>query len=102
MIRVVSSRSLAIASTFALASLSLPTAIAQTFPSKVVRLVVPFAAGGSNDVVARSMAPPLGRGLGQTVLVENRPGANTILGTEAVARAPADGFPRAPTAIIGS
>ena len=66
-------------------------AIAQTFPAKPVRLVVPFAAGGSNDVVARSMATPLGKSLGQSVLVENRPGANTILGTEAVARAPADG-----------
>jgi tripartite-type tricarboxylate transporter receptor subunit TctC len=56
-----------------------------------VRLVVPFAAGGSNDVVARAMVAPLGRSLGQPVLVENRPGANTIIGTEAVARAPADG-----------
>jgi tripartite-type tricarboxylate transporter receptor subunit TctC len=56
-----------------------------------VRLVVPFAAGGSNDVVARAMAPPLSRALGQSVVVENRPGANTIIGTEAVARAPADG-----------
>ena len=73
------------------ALLPLDAAIAQAFPSKVVRLVVPFAAGGSNDVVARSMAPPLGKALGQSVLIENRPGANTILGTEAVARAPADG-----------
>lgn len=67
------------------------SAFAQGFPSKPVRLVVPFAAGGSNDVVARGMAQPLGRALGQSVIVENRPGANTILGTEAVARAPADG-----------
>ena len=66
-------------------------AIAQAFPSKVVRLVVPFPAGGSNDVVARAMAQPLSRALGQSVIVENRPGANTIIGTEAVARAPADG-----------
>ena len=75
----------------AAALLPFDAAIAQTFPSKVVRLVVPFAAGGSNDVVARSMATPLSKSLGQAVLVENRPGANTILGTEAVARAPADG-----------
>ena len=66
-------------------------AIAQPFPSKVVRIVVPFAAGGSNDVVARAMVQPLSRALGQSVVVENRPGANTIIGTDAVARAPADG-----------
>jgi tripartite-type tricarboxylate transporter receptor subunit TctC len=64
---------------------------AQTFPLKPVRLVVPFPAGGSNDVVARSMAQPLSRALGQSVIIENRAGANTIIGTEAVARAPADG-----------
>jgi tripartite-type tricarboxylate transporter receptor subunit TctC len=64
---------------------------AQVYPSKVVRLVVPFAAGGSNDVVARAMSMPLGRALGQSVVVENRPGGSTIIGTEAVARAPADG-----------
>src|SRR5688572_5718978 len=80
-----------IAFCIAAALLPLDAALAQAFPSKVVRLVVPFAAGGSNDVVARSMATPLSKALGQTVLVENRPGANTILGTEAVARAPADG-----------
>jgi tripartite-type tricarboxylate transporter receptor subunit TctC len=71
--------------------LTLGAATAQTYPSKTVRLVVPFAAGGSNDVVARAMAQPLSRALGQSVVVENRPGANTIIGTEAVARAPADG-----------
>src|SRR5262249_20651839 len=64
---------------------------AQSFPSRVVRLVVPFPAGGSNDVVARAMAQPLSKALGQGVVVENRPGANTIIGTEAVARSPADG-----------
>jgi tripartite-type tricarboxylate transporter receptor subunit TctC len=66
-------------------------ATAQGYPSKVVRLVVPFAAGGSNDIVARAMSAPLSRALGQSVVVENRPGANTIIGTEAVARSPADG-----------
>lgn len=79
-------------------ALALTTALAATgaaaqapFPSKVVRLVVPFAAGGSNDVVARALAIPLSKALGQSVIVENRPGGNTIVGTEAVARAPADG-----------
>src|SRR5688500_13045795 len=66
-------------------------AIAQGFPSKVVRLVVPFPAGGSNDTVARAMSQPLAKALGQSVIVENRPGANSMLGTEHVARAPADG-----------
>ena len=67
------------------------SANAQQFPSKTVRLVVPFPAGGSNDVVARAMSSPLSQALGQSVVVENRAGVNTIIGTEAVARAPADG-----------
>jgi tripartite-type tricarboxylate transporter receptor subunit TctC len=87
-----SARNPALAFSVATLLLSSLSATAQSpFPSKVVRLVVPFAAGGSNDVVARAMAQPLSRALGQSVVVENRPGANTIIGTEAVARAPADG-----------
>ena len=66
-------------------------AAAQAFPSKVVRLVVPFPPGGSNDMVARAMSQPLSKALGQSVVVENRAGANTLIGTELVARAPADG-----------
>ncbi len=73
------------------AALLADPAAAQGFPSKVVRLVVPFPAGGSNDVVARAMSSPLSQALGQSVVVENRPGANTIIGTEMVARSPADG-----------
>src|SRR5690606_13512125 len=73
------------------AVLAASAATAQTFPSKVVRLVVPFAAGGSNDVVARAMSKPLSQALGQSVVVENRAGANTIIGTEAVARSAPDG-----------
>lgn len=73
------------------AALNAGAAAAQAFPSKVVRLVVPFPPGGSNDVVARAMSQPLSKAFGQGVVVENRPGANTIIGTEAVARAPADG-----------
>ena len=74
-----------------IAALAAGCATAQPFPSKVVRLVVPFPAGGSNDVVARAMAPPLSQAFGQSVVVENRPGANTVIGTEMVARSPADG-----------
>ncbi len=73
-----------------LAQLAANVATAQPFPSKVVRLVVPFPAGGSNDVVARAMSTPLSQALGQSVVVENRAGANTVIGSEAVARSPAD------------
>lgn len=66
-------------------------AAAQEFPSKSVRLIVPFPPGGAVDIIARSMGPPLSRGLGQNIMVENRPGGNTVIGAELVFRAPADG-----------
>lgn len=64
---------------------------AQTFPTKPLRLVVPFAAGGVTDVVARLYAEELGRGLGQPVVVENRTGANGAVAMDGVKQAPADG-----------
>lgn len=67
------------------------TAVAQGFPSKPVRLVVPFAAGGTIDIIGRLLAPPLTKALGQNVLVDDRPGGGTAIGTDLVARAPADG-----------
>ena len=72
------------------------TAAAQTpdagrFPSKAVRLVVPFPPGGSNDILARFMAQKLTERLGQQTIADNRPGADGIIGTELAARAPADG-----------
>lgn len=66
-------------------------ALAQSFPSKPLRIVVPFPPSGSVDVAARVLAPPLTKALGQSVVVDNRPGAGTVIGTEWVARAPADG-----------
>ncbi len=66
-------------------------AAAQTYPSRPVRLIVPFAAGGANDIVARLIQPALERALGQPVIVENKPGASGILGTDQVAKAEADG-----------
>jgi tripartite-type tricarboxylate transporter receptor subunit TctC len=66
-------------------------ACAQDFPARPVRLVVPFAAGGTSDIVARLIAPKLGEGLGQAVVVENRGGAATLIGTRAVLQAPPDG-----------
>ncbi len=64
---------------------------AQNFPQKAVRLVVPFAAGGSTDIVARTLAPRLSEIWGQPVLVDNRPGGSTVIGTEIVAKSPPDG-----------
>lgn len=70
----------------------LPPAFAAEWPSRPVALVVPFPAGGSADAVARFIAQRLGEKLGQQVIVENRAGAGGNVGTDAVARAPADGY----------
>lgn len=67
------------------------TVHAQTFPSKPVRLVVPFPAGGAMDTIARNLVPPLSRAFGHNVIVDNRPGGGTVIATEMVARSPADG-----------
>jgi len=64
---------------------------ADSYPSRPVRLVVPYAAGGSTDLVARVIAIPLGERLGQQVVVDNRTGAGTLIGTEIVAQAAPDG-----------
>ncbi|MEI6299977.1 MAG: tripartite tricarboxylate transporter substrate binding protein [Betaproteobacteria bacterium] len=69
-----------------------PAAQAQAYPSKPVRLVVPFAPGGTTDVLARIVAQKLGASLGQQVIVENKPGANGNIGTDAVAKSPGDGY----------
>lgn len=67
------------------------TATAQTSTSKPIRLIVPFAPGGSSDTVARLIAGPLGDALQRTIVVENRSGAGGAIGTDAVAKAPPDG-----------
>ena len=78
---------------FAAALLLAPfLAHAQAYPSKPIRLVVPFAPGGTTDVVARIVAQNLGAALGQQVLVDNRAGANGNIGTEMAAKAPGDGY----------
>lgn len=66
-------------------------AYAQEFPSRPIRLIVPFAAGGGSDIVARAIAGPLAKRLGQPVVVENKPGGGATLGADLVAKAPADG-----------
>lgn len=66
-------------------------ALAQTYPTQTIRLIVPFPAGGSNDVMARLIAPHLEQALGQSVIVDNRPAAAGQIGTDAVAKAQPDG-----------
>jgi tripartite-type tricarboxylate transporter receptor subunit TctC len=66
--------------------------MAQSYPSRPSRLVIPFAAGGGNDIVARVVAARLGQGFGQPMIVENRPGANGFIAPRAVADAPPDGY----------
>ena len=68
------------------------TALAQVYPSHPVRLIVPFPAGGSADLIGRAAAKKMSEGLGQQVLVENRAGAGGTIGTGAVAKSPADGY----------
>lgn len=74
------------------------SALAQTYPSKPVKLMVTFAAGGTVDVLARTMAQALSDQLGQSFLVENRPGVGGLLALEAVAKAAPDGY----TLVVGS
>jgi tripartite-type tricarboxylate transporter receptor subunit TctC len=80
----------------ALVSLLLPgsshVAIAQAYPAKAIRLVVPYAPGGGADAVSRILAQRMPDSLGRQIVVDNRAGANGIIGTEIVAQAPADGY----------
>jgi len=82
-------RVVAFAAVFALAAAA--CAQAQDYPSKPVRIIVAYAPGGSTDLVARILSDELSRGLGQRVIVDNKPGGGTIVGTETVARATPDG-----------
>ncbi len=65
---------------------------ADNFPTKPIRLIVPYAPGGGTDLVMRAIAPGMGEALGQTIVVENKPGGGTINATEAVVRAEPDGY----------
>ena len=82
---------LAVAASCPLAVLSIGDAMA-LYPERIIRLVVPFAPGGGTDVVARTLAQDMGKDLGVTILIENKPGAGTIIGTQAVATSRPDGY----------
>ena len=68
------------------------TALAQGYPVKPLRLIVPLVPGGNQDIMARAVAEEVAKGLGQQVVVENRPGQSAIIGTVAVAKSPPDGY----------
>ena len=72
--------------------LGVPHAAAQTYPSKPVRIVVPYGPGGISDRLARLVGQRLTTQWGQQIIVENRPGGGTNIGTELVTKAPADGY----------
>ena len=75
-----------------LGTLRVPRGFAQgAWPSKPLRLVVPFAPGGSSEIVARAVAGEMAKTIGQNVFVDNKPGANSIIGVDMLAKAPADG-----------
>src|SRR5436309_1990447 len=66
--------------------------LAQSYPAKPIRIIVPYAPGGSTDVVFRILAPKLTEILGQQIVIDNRPGAASTIGLEIVAKSPPDGY----------
>jgi tripartite-type tricarboxylate transporter receptor subunit TctC len=76
----------------AMACIASEHAISQIYPQKPIRLVVPYTAGGAGDIFARTMAQKMGEAFGYQIIVDNRPGANGIIGMELVAKSPPDGY----------
>lgn len=83
---------LAVIAVAAIAALSMTPALSQSYPTKPVKLVVPYPPGGSADILGRAIGQKLADQIGQPVVVENRPGAGTAVGSEFVARSAADGY----------
>ncbi|MSQ52587.1 MAG: tripartite tricarboxylate transporter substrate binding protein [Betaproteobacteria bacterium] len=77
---------------YALVPAGLPGAHAQTFPGKPIRIIVPYAPGGPTDGSARAFGAQVAESIGQQVLVENRPGASSVIGMDACAKSPPDGY----------
>ena len=90
--RITKARFLATALVVVVLSAFAAKAVAAGYPDRIVRIVVPFAPGGGTDVVARALAQEMARDLGGSVIIENRPGAGTIIGTQAVATSAPDGY----------
>ena len=67
-------------------------ALAQDYPSKPIRIIVGYAAGGGNDIIVRAMSPEMQKGLGQPVVIENKPGAQSIIAADYVAKVNPDGY----------
>ena len=75
----------------AMAAMAVGTALA-AFPDRPLRLVVPFAPGGGTDAIARALGTGMSQALGQPVIIDNKPGAGTIIGSDSVAKSPPDGY----------
>ena len=84
--------SLSALAVLALGLLSLPAQAQAPYPNKPIKWIVPFAPGGSGDLIARLLAERMGQALGQPVIIDNRGGNGSVLGTDLAARAPADGY----------
>jgi tripartite-type tricarboxylate transporter receptor subunit TctC len=75
-----------------LIALAATSAIAQTYPTKPIHLIVPFPPGGASDLTARTLGQKMSEGLGQPIVIDNKPGANGVVGIDVAAKAPADGY----------
>src|SRR5688572_20324538 len=90
--RRITVKSIALAVCCAAAAIGAGSAAAQSYPTRAVRLIIPFSAGGAADVPGRILGDRLTKVLGQQIVIENRPGAGSTIGAEAAAKAPPDGY----------